>query len=439
MIHDTEDLFSKEEPSDLSLSELANSLAGRLEAGHIRNSLEPSTSRKSNARKGNSRKRRRKTNAVASTPPDRPQKQEPSHIDDSKYSPTVDPIKSNVSGSSLYETPRHTFVTPNLSEALESCLSALLHSTKGFRIPMILNDGGINTLIALDVYRLSPKTSLVADSVAKNLLGNDEYRPETPASVSGTTIMPLCQNLLIENRQALPTVAPEPDIEFMGQCHARDVKPREPHFHLPGRFSMSGRVPDSTFGGKPNLTEESIGSSSTSYEWHSPEFGTKRKDLEDDISLCSSRSSNTSEESDGSESEDDEVLMWVSSHGRAPVDSIMTDFIRGFESDITYSPCGDSPDNGHGTGDSKNHITPASSSSTPPRGSSLHRIGQPPSGATSGSSNQRNAPILVDKSAREDNLNPPQPLSLVCWYAAAGIACLSKHPKKDPKTRRLWK
>lgn len=448
---DTKDLFSEKESSGLSPSELENSLAGRLEDGRIRNSLKTFTARKSNAHRFMFRKKKREMNTITSTSTKHLQKQEIGPLDDFKYSPIVDETKSHtdgtkspVGGSSLHETPGHMFVTSDLVEALESCLSTLLHSTKGFRISMALNDGEIITPVILDVYRPNSHSSLEPYSVTKHLLGNDKIRPETQPSVSTNTITPLYEDVLTMNRQALTTVALGPDIGFMGKAHMRDIECWEPHYNLLGKASIIGKAPRTIVGDKPKQVEGSSDSFTTRHGGLRAEFDTKRKELEDDPLLCSASSSDRSDrsddsdDSDDSESEDDNVPVWASSRSKAPYDNRLTTFIRGFGSNTSYLPCSDSPESGSGTGGSAAQNTPASSAPSLPGGNSLLGIGQPPLGAGLGSSNQRHAPLLGDISAREENSTPSQPLSLVCWYAAAGIACLSRKIKKDPKTRRLW-
>jgi len=439
---DTKDLFSEKERSGLSPSGLENSLAGRLEDSHIRNSLETSTPRGSNAHTYNLRKKKREMNVITSIPEDHPQKQEISPPDDVNYPPKVDATKSHLGGSSLHETPGHMFVTPNLCEALESCLSALLHSPKGFCISLALNDGEIITPVTLDVYRPRSHSSLEPYSVTKNSLSNDKLKPGTQPNASIITMTPLCQDVLTMNRQVLTTeLALDPDTEFMGKSHMCDIERRESHYNLPSRASLLGKAPRTIVGDKPKQAEGSSDSFTTRYGGHRAKFGTKRKKLEDYAELCSVSSSDTSDESDESESEDDNVPVWVSSHNNAQYGTIPTAFqpyIRGFETDISSLPCGDSPESGSGTGGSANQNTPASSGSSLPGTHSLHGTGNPPLGAGPGSSSEENASVLRYKSARGEDVIPRQPRPLVCWYPAAGIACTSRKIKKDPKTRRLW-
>jgi hypothetical protein len=443
------DPVDTKELSGLFPSDLKYNLAGRLEDGHIPNNIETSTPRGSNAHTYNLRKKR-KLSAITSTPAEHLQKQETRPHNDVKYRSIADATKSHPGSPSLNENPGRMFVTSSLGKALDSCLPALLHSPNGLRISTILNDSEIIGPVTLAVYRDNSQSFLEPFGVTKSPMANTASRHETQSNVSTITMTPLCQDMLTMNRQPLATeLALDSDIEFMGKGNMRDIAALKRRHSLLDRASMSGIAPRAIVADNPKQVEGPIDSSATIWEGHKARFDTKREKLEEDASPCSANSSDTSntydesdDDSNDSGSEDDDISLRVRSHSKAPYLGKPTAFhpyIRGSESDASPLPCGDSPEGGGGTGGSGSQNTPASSAWFSPGGNNLHGIGQTPLDVGSGSSNQRLAPVLRDESLREEDSTPRKPLSLVCWYAAAGIACHSRQIKKDPEVRRLWK
>jgi hypothetical protein len=113
-------------------------------------------------------------------------------------------------------------------------------------------------------------------------------------------------------------------------------------------------------------------------------------------------------------------------------------YVRSYDAD-TSSPYGDSPDSGSTTSGTKSD-TPASSASGLTGGNGLQGNGYTSSSAVIGASNNSNDPNLRIKDViRASFASDPQPLPLICWYAAAGIACTAKYVKMSTEVRHLWK
>ncbi|CAN9173097.1 unnamed protein product [Alternaria alternata] len=160
----------------------------------------------------------------------------------------------------------------------------------------------------------------------------------------------------------------------------------------------------------------------------------KRQNPDDDVSQCSGAFS--SEEGDDSDGECDNITTWNCSR-RDALPSFLP-YIRGHDGD-TSSPCGDSPDSGSTTSGTTSD-TPASSTSGRTGGNGLPGNGYTSPSAGIGASNNSNNPILGIKDGTGPNFaSDPQPLPLICWYPAAGIACTSKHVKMSIEVRHLWK
>ena len=107
--------------------------------------------------------------------------------------------------------------------------------------------------------------------------------------------------------------------------------------------------------------------------------------------------------------------------------------------EIDTSSCSDSPGGGSGTESTASQDTPASSVSFPTGGNGVQGNGNTPLGAGMGSSSNGNKPILGDKSKQAWKSSQKQPLSFVCWYAAAGVACPTGRVKRSTETRYLWR
>lgn len=164
----------------------------------------------------------------------------------------------------------------------------------------------------------------------------------------------------------------------------------------------------------------------------------KRENPDDDASHCSGAFS--SEEGDDSDGECDNITTWNCSQ-RDALPSFLP-YIRGHDAD-TSSPCGDSPDNGSTTSGSTTSgttsDTPASSASGLTGGNGLQGNGYTSPSTGTGASNNNNNPILGINGTGPNFASDPQPLPLICWYSAAGIACTSKHVKMSIEVRHLWK
>jgi hypothetical protein len=160
----------------------------------------------------------------------------------------------------------------------------------------------------------------------------------------------------------------------------------------------------------------------------------KRENPDDDASRCSGAFS--SEEGDDSDGGCDNITTWNCSQ-RDALPSFLP-FVRGHDAD-TSSPCGDSPDSGSTTSGTKSD-TPASSASGLTGGNSLQGNGDTSPKAGTGASNNSNNPILEIKDGLGvDCASDAQPLPLICWYSAAGIACTAKYVKMSTEVRHLWK
>jgi hypothetical protein len=161
----------------------------------------------------------------------------------------------------------------------------------------------------------------------------------------------------------------------------------------------------------------------------------KRENPDDDASHCSGTFS--SEEGDNSDGECDNITTWNCSQRDAPPSFLP--YIRGHDAD-TSSPCGDSPDSESSTISGTTSNTPASSASGLTGGNGLQGNGYTSPSAGIGASKNSNGPILGLKDGAGPNfVSDPQPLPLICWYSAAGIACTAKYVKMSTEVRHLWK
>jgi hypothetical protein len=164
----------------------------------------------------------------------------------------------------------------------------------------------------------------------------------------------------------------------------------------------------------------------------------KREKPDDDASDCSGAFS--SEEGDDSDGECDKITTWnCSQRGALPY---FLPYTRGHDADTSSpygdSPCGDSPDS-ESTTSGTTSDTPASSISGLTGGNSLQGNGYTPPSAETSFQNNGNSPVPGTRHGFGAKVADPQPLPLICWYPAAGIACNGKHVSSSSKIRYLWR
>jgi hypothetical protein len=176
----------------------------------------------------------------------------------------------------------------------------------------------------------------------------------------------------------------------------------------------------------------------TTDESNKPRVSKKRRNPDDDAPHSSRAYS--SEEGDHSDGESGNITTWNYSQ-RDALPSFLA-YVRGHDADTSSSSCGDSPDSGSTTSGTKSD-TPASSASSASGltgGDSLQGNGYTSPNAGTGASNNSNNPILGIKDGMGVNsASDTQPLPLICWYSAAGIACTAKYVKMSTEVRHLWK
>jgi hypothetical protein len=179
----------------------------------------------------------------------------------------------------------------------------------------------------------------------------------------------------------------------------------------------------------------------------SPSENSAHSSSKDEVKLMDYQEYNTTDEldkaevDDDSDSECDDVTTWNCSQ-RDALPSFLP-YVRSYDADTSFpygdSPCGDSPDSGSTTSGTKSD-TPASSASGLIGGNDLQGNGYTSSSAGISASNNSNNPNLRIKDGMRTNFaSDPQPLPLICWYAAAGIACTAKYVKMSTEVRHLWK
>lgn len=187
--------------------------------------------------------------------------------------------------------------------------------------------------------------------------------------------------------------------------------------------------------GKRDLALSNIsGWTCTTDESDKAKVSKRWKNFEDDAPDCSGTSVDSSEERDDSDYECDRIITWnYSQHDALPS---FLPYIRVHEED-TSSPCGDSPDSGATTSGTTSHTT-VSSASGLTGGNGLQENGYTPPSAGTGFPNHGNNPVPTTKHGFGAKVADPQPLPLICWYPAAGIACNGKHVSSSSKIRYLW-
>jgi hypothetical protein len=162
----------------------------------------------------------------------------------------------------------------------------------------------------------------------------------------------------------------------------------------------------------------------------------KQENPDDDASHRSESLVDSSEEGDDSDYECDNIITWNYSQHDAPLSFLP--YIRGHDEN-TSSPCSDSPESGSTTSGTASDTPALSSGSGLAGGNGLQGNGYPSPTAGTGFPNNDNNPVLGTKEESVAKVADPQPLPLICWYPAAGIACDAKHVSSSSKTRYLWR
>lgn len=174
----------------------------------------------------------------------------------------------------------------------------------------------------------------------------------------------------------------------------------------------------------------------TTSELYKAKVSKKRENLDDDASHCSGSLVDSSEEEDNSDYECDNIIIWnYSQHDALPS---YLPYTRDYDEN-TSSPCSDSPESGSTTSGTTSDTTASSSASGLAGGNGLRGNEYTPPSAGTGFPNNGKNPVLRTKEGFGTRVTDPQPLPLICWYPAAGIACNAKHVSSSSKTRYLWR
>ena len=360
---------------------------------------------------------------------------------------TTKPMQSNLCGDYLRETSPlqiskgdsgGTPVTVGLIRRLESCLSELSsQSTKGFRIPLVVEIDGVATNMNIDMYKshilptdsgttqLGPFVGDVKRSESESRPEQLQLPPPLPRQVFNVRFRHASLPMDHDNMDAVMAQQPISTIEapeIMSNPHTPLILPP-----LENSSHSSSEDEDKLMGYQEYDTTK---------ELHKAKVSKKRKNPDDDASHCSGSLVDSSEEGDDSDYECDNIITWnYSQHDALP--SFLS-YIRGYDEN-TSSPCSDSPESGSNTSGTPRD-TPASSSASGLAGvNGLQRNGYTPPSAGTGLPDNGNNPVLETKEEFGAKVADPLPLPLICWYPAAGIACTSKHVKTSIETRHLWK
>ena len=346
----------------------------------------------------------------------------------------------------------------SLIHRLEFCLSELSsQSTKGFRIPLVIKTDGVATNINIDVYDKSQALLTDSSTTQLGLFKTDVPKPEPeprpeqlryppPPPQQVLKVRRRRASMAMENMQAVMDQRPITTIQapkIMSDPHNPLILwPFEDVAHSSSKDKaklMDYRTSDIIH----ELIKVEPGEIKAEASRIEAEFSKRRENSDDDVSRCFGALVDSSEEGDDSDSDSecDNVTTWnFSQHDALPS---FLPYIRGHDAGTSSpcgdSPCGDSPDSGSTTSGTTSD-TPASSSSGLTGGNGLQGNGNTSPSAGIGASNNSDEPILGIKDGIGTNFaSDPQPLPLICWYSAAGIACSAKHVKMSTEVRHLWK